>query len=139
MDKYKLIEKLQEMLNYEYTDVFIYNNEAELLENKIKNGAKLKSLYKNFALDELTHAEIISKKILDLKEKPIWEYKNFLVSKSVRESLKFHIEREIKAIRSYQELIENITDREFKIKLKGIKNDEEEHLKQITDFLNNLR
>ncbi len=139
MHEKRLIETLQQILETEYTDVFIYYNESLLFEKKIKYGEKLAQIYKEFSLDELRHADIISQKILSLNGKPVWEYKNFFVSKSIRESLKFHIAREIKAYQTYTNLIENILDRDFKIVLKGIRQNEKEHIEKISYFLKRLK
>ncbi|MFN3551028.1 MAG: ferritin-like domain-containing protein [Endomicrobiia bacterium] len=138
MDKKTLIEKLQEILEFEYTDIFIYNNEANLFKEKIKGGEKLAEIYKDFALEELTHADNISKQISSLGRKPLWEYKNIFVSNSIRESLKLHLEREIKAYKAYTELIKQIEDREFKILLKGIRDNEKQHIEQISKFLKKI-
>ncbi len=139
MNKEELLKILQELLEFEYTDIFVYNNEAELFRKKIKDGEKLSKLYKNFALDELTHADLISKKILELNRKPIWNYKNIFVSSSIRESLKIHLEKEIKIYQKYSNLIENIEDREFKTILKGIRDNEKEHITRISYFLKKLK
>lgn len=139
MDKTQLVKLLQEILEFEYTDIFLYNNEAELLLKRIKDSEKLYKLYKNFALDELAHADIISRKMLDLGGKPIWQYKMLEYSDSVRQSLKSHIERETKAIQLYSKLINEIEDRSFKVILKGIRQNEEEHLQKIVDFLQKLK
>lgn len=139
MIKQKLIENLQQILEIEYIDIFTYNNEAKLFKEKIKDGEKLAKIYKDFALDELTHADIISKYISSLGEKPIWEYKNIFVSKSIRESLKVHLAKEIKAYQTYTDLIKQIEDREFKLLLKGIRDNEKEHIETITEFLKKIR
>ncbi|MCS7228260.1 MAG: ferritin-like domain-containing protein [Endomicrobia bacterium] len=138
MDNNFVAEILQEILEVEYTDIFVYNTEAQLFEQKLKYGDQIAKLYKSFALDELTHADIISKKILEFEKKPIWVYKNFDVSKSVRESLKYHVNREVKSIQLYSKLLDIINDRSFKIQLKGIQQNEKEHLEQVTEFLRKL-
>lgn len=139
MDKKQLIEILQQILETEYTDVFIYYNEAGLFEKKIKEADKLVKTYKDFSLDELRHADIISQKILSLGGRPVWEYKNFFIPKSIKESLKLHLERETKSYQTYNNLIKNIDDRDFKITLKGIRENEKEHIEEITDFLKELK
>ncbi len=135
MDKNQLLEILQQILETEYTDIFIYYNEAGLFEKKIKEGERIAKIYKDFSLDELRHADIISQKILDLGGRPVWEYKSFFVPKSIRESLRLHLERETNSYNTYSNLIKNIDDRDFKIVLKGIRQNEKEHIEEITDFL----
>jgi rubrerythrin len=135
----KLLEILQELLEAEYTDIFVYNGEAELFRKKIKEGDRLAKLYKDLALEELSHADLISKKILELNEKPVWEYKNIFLSNSIRESLKIHLEREIAIYRKYSDLIEQIEDKEFKTILKGIRENEKEHITYISDFLRKVK
>ena len=139
MQKKQLIETLQKVLEFEYTDMFVYNAEAELFKKKIKDSANLVKMYKNFAMDELTHADIISQKILSFKDNPRWEYKIVKISNSVHETLKKHIEREIQAIRIYTDLLRSIEDRKFKVVIKGIISNEKEHLEHLNKFLKNLK
>lgn len=138
MDNTQLLSTLQEILEFEYTDIFIYNNEANLFKQKIKNSQNIVTLYKTFALDELSHADIISKKIIELDGAPIWQYKQINLTNSIRESIKHHIERELKAIQTYTNLIKIISDRTFKTQLKGILANEKEHLEELSKFLKNL-
>jgi bacterioferritin len=139
MLKEQLIETLQKILEFEYTDMFVYNSEAELFKKKIKNSENLVKMYKNFAIDELTHADIISQRILFLNGSPRWEYKIVSVSNSVHETLRYHIEREIQAIRIYTDLLNNTEDRKFKVVIKGIFSNEKEHLEHLTKIFNNLK
>jgi len=139
MLKEQLIEILQKILEFEYTDMFVYNSEAELFKKKIKNSENLVKMYKNFAIDELTHADIISQRIIFLNGSPRWEYKIVSVSNSVHETLRYHIEREIQAIRVYTDLLNNTEDRKFKVVIKGIISNEKEHLKHLTKIFNNLK
>jgi len=139
MQKEQIIEILQKVLEFEYTDMFVYNAEAELFKKKIRDSENLIKMYKNFAMDELTHADIISQKIISFKVNPRWEYKIVNISKSVHETLKKHIERELQAIKIYTDLLTNIEDRKFKIVIKGIISNEKEHLEHLTKFFNNLR
>lgn len=138
MNNTELLKKLQEVLEIEYTDIFTYNNESELFKLKLKDGEKIANVYKKFVLDELVHADIISQHISLLGGKPVWEYKNIFVSKSIRESLKVHLEREIKSYHSYTELINLVDDRKFKTELKGIRENEKEHIEKITKILKSL-
>ncbi len=133
-----LVKKLQEILEFEYTDIFTYNNEANLFKEKIKDREQLFQIYKNFALEELTHADIISKQISSLGEIPFWEYKNIFVSNSIRESLKLHLDREITVYKTYIDLIKQVEDRELKILLKGIRDNEKGHIEQISKFLKKI-
>jgi bacterioferritin len=139
MLKEQLIEILQKILEFEYTDMFVYNSEAEFFKKKIKNSENLVKMYKNFAIDELTHADIISQRIIFLNGFPRWEYKIVSVSNSVHETLRYHIEREIQAIRIYTDLLNNTEDRKFKVVIKGIISNEKEHLEHLTKIFNNLK
>ncbi len=139
MDNTQLLKTLQEILEFEYTDVFIYNNEANLFKNKIKNSKNLVTLYKEFALDELSHADIISRKIIELGSAPLWQYKQIELSDSIRDSLKRHLERELNAIQTYTKLINQLNDRSLKTQLKRILANEKEHLQEITEFLRKLK
>jgi|GEM_PF-1465053 len=138
MQKEQLIKILQKILEFEYTDMFVYNSEAELFKKKIKNSENLVKMYKNFAMDELTHADIISQKIVSLKGTPLWEYKIVTISNSVHETIRNHIEREVQSIRIYTDLLNKTEDRKFKVVIKGIISNEKEHLEHLTKFFNNL-
>jgi rubrerythrin len=138
MQKEQLIKILQKILEFEYTDMFVYNSEAELFKKKIKNSKNLVKMYKNFAMDELTHADIISQKIVSLKGTPLWEYKIVTISNSVHETIRNHIEREVQSIRIYTDLLNKTEDRKFKVVIKGIISNEKEHLEHLTKFFNSL-
>jgi rubrerythrin len=138
MQKEQLIKILQKILEFEYTDMFVYNSEAELFKKKIKNSENLVKMYKNFAMDELTHADIISQKIVSLKGTPLWEYKIVTISNSVHETIRNHIEREVQSIRIYTDLLNKTEDRKFKVVIKGIISNEKEHLEHLTKFFNSL-
>ena len=138
MQKEQLIKILQKILEFEYTDMFVYNSEAELFKKKIKDNENLVKMYKNFAMDELTHADIISQKIVSLKGTPLWEYKIVTISNSVHETIRNHIEREVQSIRIYTDLLNKTEDRKFKVVIKGIISNEKEHLEHLTKFFNSL-
>jgi bacterioferritin (cytochrome b1) len=95
--------------------MFVYNSEAEFFKKKIKNSENLVKMYKNFAIDELTHADIISQRIIFLNGFPRWEYKIVSVSNSVHETLRYHIEREIQAIRIYTDLLNKLKTENSKL------------------------
>lgn len=139
MQRKLLIERLNNLLIFEYTDVFIYNNEVNLFNQKLKESKKLVETYKSFALDELTHADLISKYLLELNVKPVWEYKDIPLSNSIRDSLKSHLEREIKVYQKYIQLTEELEDRKWKIILEGIAFSEKKHIRKILDILQNLK
>lgn len=139
MQRKLLVERLQELLTFEYTDVFIYHNEANLFKQKLKEPKRLPETYKNFALDELTHADLVSKYLVELKVKPTWEYKEVILSNSIRDSLKRHLEREIKVYQKYIELTEQIEDRSWKTTLRGIAFNEKTHIKKIIEFLKEFK
>ncbi|MEM4368228.1 MAG: ferritin-like domain-containing protein [Candidatus Anstonellales archaeon] len=139
MQKKILIERLQEMLTFEYTDVFIYNNEANLFKQKLREPKKIIETYKSFALDELTHADLISKYLSELNVKSVWEYKDIPIFNSIRDSLKNHLEREIKVYQKYIALTEELEDRRWKIIFEGIAFSEKQHIKKIIDIIQNLR
>jgi rubrerythrin len=138
MQKEQLIKILQKILEFEYIDMFVYNSEAELFKKKIKNSENLVKMYKNFAMDELTHADIISQKIVSLKGTPLWEYKIVTISNSVHETIRNHIEREVQSIRIYTDLLNKTEDRKFKVFIKGIISNEKEHFEHLTKFFNSL-
>ncbi|MGE5197935.1 MAG: ferritin-like domain-containing protein [Deltaproteobacteria bacterium] len=129
----KLIELLNEALAQEYSDVFLYPREARTIQDK-----KVADKFNQFGAEELRHADIISMKLLELGERPAWDYTLEQGGTSLKEMLEHHLEKEKKYILLYNKCVEATDDDNFKILLKGIRANEESHLKFIEDILKSL-
>lgn len=135
MDKTKLIELLNEALQNEYTDVFLYPRQADMLREKDK---KVSEMFERFGRMELRHADNLATQILTLGGKPDWDFKLIDAGSSIDKMLQRHLERESKCIQIYDKLIE-LTDREeqdqLKLILKGIRSEEETHAAAIKELI----
>jgi len=130
MDKDNLIKLLNEALQVEYSEVFLYPREAG--EIKDKNIART---FEQFGLMEVRHADMISIRILQLGGKPVWEFKLLGELSDLKEILKRHLNNEEAMIKVYENLIERIDDAEIKIILRGIRAEEEVHRDKIKELL----
>lgn len=131
--KNELIKLLNEALSLEYSDVFLYPREAKTIEDK-----KISGMFEEFGTTEIRHADIISMKLLELGEKPAWNFTLLKGGISIKEILEHHLGQEKRAVLLYNKCAEATDDDNFKIVLRGIKSDEETHLKFIEDALKNF-
>lgn len=130
MDKKKLIKLLNEALQIEYSEVFLYPREAKKLKDK-----NIAQIFEQFGLMEIRHADMLSIKIFELGGKPVWEFKLLVELTDLKEILKRHLNREEETINFYQNLIEQVDDAEIKIILRGIRAEEEIHRNKIRELL----
>lgn len=133
MEKSKLIKLLNEALQTEYTDVFSYPRQADKIKEK-----EVSEKFERFGRMEVRHADNIARQILTLGGKPNWEFTILDIKESIDEMLLDHLEREGKAIKLYQALIEfaeKEEEDELKLILKGIKSEEESHLTEIEELV----
>ncbi len=137
-DKEKFIKMLNYGLNYEYTDFFTYRKESAMMQKKIVSGEKLADEFIRFSNMELRHADILSNKIVELGFEPIWQMENIFYNDSLRETLLRHIEKENLAYKFYTELQKINTDLTFEIVIKGIQQDEKEHLNRLTNLFKKI-
>ncbi|OGS20533.1 MAG: hypothetical protein A2252_09750 [Elusimicrobia bacterium RIFOXYA2_FULL_39_19] len=128
----KMLELLIQAFNMEYEDIFYYLREASFYKTKIKGAEKIVSTFEEFGRMELRHADILAMKIIALGGKAKLTYKPIESIPNMKDVLKKHIESESKMYRIYAELIEICTDRDFKLVLKGIREDEKDHLEKVT-------
>lgn len=133
MDKNDLVKSLNEALQLEYTDIFLYPRQADIVKEK-----EISQMFEKFGRMELRHADNIAMQINALGGKPVWEFSMLDAKESLDEILDDHLENESKAIALYNELIE-AADREgedeLKLILKGIRAEEEHHFKKIKEIL----
>lgn len=128
--KKELTELLSDALLLEYSDVFLYSREAKTVEDK-----EISEKFDRFGLTEIRHADIVSMKLLELGEKPEWSFRLLKGSASFEEMVKYHLDKEKGMISVYSECIEATDDDNFKIVLRGIKAEEEIHLKFMEAIL----
>ncbi len=129
----KLIELLKDALWREYSDVFLYPREAKTIEDK-----DIAKKFEEFGAMEIRHADIISLKLLDLSEKPTWDFTMLKGGASLREILEDHLKKERDSVLVYDKCIEATDDDNFKIVLRGIRANEEYHAKYVEEALKKL-
>ncbi|MEK7448682.1 MAG: ferritin-like domain-containing protein [Planctomycetota bacterium] len=128
-----LIQLLNQALQNEYTDVFLYPREADALKEK-----ELSALFERFGRMELRHADNLAMQIMALGETPVWEFSVIDIPKTLDEILSGHIKREKEAIHLYEQLL-TLCNRDkqdqLKIILAGLKAEEEVHFQTIKAIL----
>jgi rubrerythrin len=133
------VKLLNEAFEKEYNDVFLYLKEAGLFRKKIVSGERLGGLFEGFSLTELRHADRIAAKIIELGGKAEWIFRPFESSDSIRDVLERHAVNELAAIRHIDELLILCTDPDFQLVLKGIREDEKEHLAKIVHLKKRIK
>ncbi|HOW28025.1 MAG TPA: ferritin-like domain-containing protein [Elusimicrobiota bacterium] len=139
ISKDRLVRRLQDLLAMEYEDVFLYMWEASLFKKRLGGGDSLHHRFSLLSSTEMRHADRLVGLLISLELKPIWDFKTPRRIPSVRESLNRHLEREFEAIRIYQELVEETGEwPHFQTVLKGILEDEKNHLKVVRHMIRGL-
>ena len=140
-EKEKFLKLLNEAFEAEYNDVFLYLREADRFRKKLVSGARLGEIFDKFSLMELRHSDRIAAKIIQSGGKPQWKLLPFEESESLRDILKRHAESEKNAIALYNEILPLCRERDadFKLIIRGIKEEEGEHLDKVLHILKHLR
>ncbi|MFH1368455.1 MAG: ferritin-like domain-containing protein [Elusimicrobiota bacterium] len=136
--KEKLLSLLYSAFEKEYNDTFLYLREAELFRSKIAGGDRLGSVFSGFSAEELMHADRIASKIIELGGKAQWNFAPLETERSIHKVLEKHIENEAAAYMRYTEMLELCEDKNFLLILKGIRDEEKEHLEKAKHILKHL-
>ncbi len=133
MNKTKLIELLNKGLQMEYTDVFLYPREAQIIKEE-----EISETFEKYGRMEVRHADNLATQILALGGKPEWDFTILEAKESIDEMLLGHLEREKSGIEAYENLIE-LAEKEgedqLKLILKGIKSEEEGHFLRMSELI----
>ncbi len=130
MQTHEIIFNLNQALQFEYSDVFLYPREAKLIAEK---DAVAGSAFEEFGLMEVRHADLLARRILELGGKPVWDFLLLQDKQDLKDILNRHIEYETKGIDFYARLLEQVDD-ETKILLRGIRAEEQMHLDKIREL-----
>jgi len=133
MEKDKLIELLNEALQIEYTDVFLYPRQAERIKEK-----EISEKFERFGRMELRHADTIAIEIQKLGGQPNWDFAPIVLKESMDEILLDHLERERKAMQFFSKLIEDLNKEgqdQLKLILEGIRSEEGSHFGAINQLI----
>lgn len=129
METHEIIFNLNKALQLEYSDVFLYPREAQLIVGKDKVIA---SMFEEFGLMEVRHADLLARRILQLKGKPVWDFALLENKTNLKDILIHHVDYETRTIDFYAKLIEEV-DGETKILLRGIRAEEEIHRSKLKE------
>lgn len=120
------------MINEEYTDISLYTSEAELFAIKLVNGHHIAETFRTFAREESDHARALQA-IVGSEER---SHPRIISSgDSLRNCLHRHKEREATSVTFYKHLIKLETVPERKLLFKGILEQELEHLRAVSEYL----
>jgi len=128
MQAHEIVFNLNKALQYEYSDIFLYPREAKLIKDKV-----ISSLFEEFGVMEIRHADLLAKRILELGGKPVWDFFLLQDKTELKDILAWHIDRETGGVDLYGRLVEQVDD-ETKILLRGIKAEEQMHLDKIREL-----
>jgi bacterioferritin (cytochrome b1) len=128
MQVHEVIFNLNKALQLEYSDVFLYPREAGLMKE-----SPLADIFEQFGLMEIRHADLIARRIIQLKGKPVWDFSLLEEKNDLKSIIQRHIDYEERAISLYAKLIPEV-DEETRILLRGIKAEEEGHLVKLKEL-----
>lgn len=131
MQEHEIVFNLNKALETEYGEIFLYARQARISEEKNKG---LSLLFEKLGLMEVRHADLLSRRIIELGSQPVWNYTLRPEDADIKKIVTQHIEAEAKAIDFYGKLLEQV-DPETKILLRGIRAEEEDHLAQLKKYL----
>lgn len=122
----------------ELTDSRLYEHEARLFRRKVVDGDRVAAIFERFATEERLHHEIL-RGMATIDELGAAATSKPPFSDSLRESLRTHVERELRSIHALEELLKDREDPRQRITIKGIRADEKEHLETALRYLKALQ
>lgn len=122
------------MANEEATDIFLYEKESELFKEKIINGSKIAEKFRLFSQEEKSHLSLLKELNPDIKPEP----RIIETGKSLRKTLRVHIERETESIKFYNNLLKFPLTSNQILLVKGIIYQEQNHLDTMTKYLQGI-
>jgi bacterioferritin len=128
-----LIKLLNEALQMEYVDIFLYPREASEAKS-----SEIAERFEHFGRMEVRHADSLAMQIINLGGVPKWDFLPIQSKKSLDEILLDHIDRERKAVHLYTNIIDVASENsemQIELVLRGIKADEELHLNFVKELL----
>lgn len=129
-----IVGLLNEALQTEYGELFLYPREASLIQDK-----EIAQTFEKFGRMEVRHADTLAMEIFKLGGKPKLDIKLLESGSNLSEMLKMHLENEQKMVQLYKRCIDAVEDEQLKLVLMGIKADEEYHEKTIADFIKKIK
>ncbi len=133
MEKAGLIQSLNEALQKEYFDIFLYPREADIVKDK-----EVREKFEKFGRMELRHADNVAMQIFVLGGKPRWDFVLLETNRSIPGMLQDHLQSETASVQLYDKLIglaDEQGEDQLKLILEGIRSEEEFHLGVIKALL----
>lgn len=118
----------------EIADSRLYEHEARLFRRKTVDGDSIAEVFLRFAEEEKVHYEIL-RGLATIDELGKTVPGPLPLSKSLRECLRNHVERELDSIRACEDLLKKLADPKARLLVKGIRADEDEHLRAALKYL----
>jgi len=136
MDRDKIVEFLNQDLSGEIEAILVYMRNATIaLGEACKAGHDMEGI----AFDEMRHAEWLADLIVELGGKPAMTHRELdFGGDSARDFVRRVVELEKAAIAMYKEHIATIDDEKVKEKLQHILREEEWHLAEFEELLEEL-
>jgi len=129
----ELQEILNEAVRAEYRTLFMLPRHLALIDDE-----EVRTLLKKIQKAELSHAETTLQILYDMGAEPQVKLGNPPIHKDLRKILQAHAEGERRAIRIYKRAEEKCQDPAIKEKLKSLRQDEEQHLRTLTNALDRM-
>lgn len=130
MQVHEIIFNLNKALQLEYSDVFLYPREAKIIKDSI-----VRSVFEEFGLMEIRHADMLAQRITALGGRPVWDFAPLQNKTELKDILNRHLDYETRSIDLYGKLLDEV-DAETRIILGGIRAEEEIHLSKLKEILN---
>jgi len=136
LDREKIVELLNQDLSGEIEAILVYMRNATVaLREACEAGHELEEI----AFDEMRHAEWLSDLIVELGGRPTMTHRELdFGGDSPRDFVRRVIELEKEAIAMYREHISAIDDQKVREKLQHILREEEWHLEEFEELLEEL-
>jgi rubrerythrin len=131
------MNEIQEAIMMELADSELYEREAALFRSKLIDGERIGRIFKRFAAEERVHLEAL-RTVATSRDLSIGSPGKSPVSSSLRETLRQHADRELKAIRIYESLLKGPLAPMEALLVKGILADEKEHLQALLHYLKGI-
>ncbi len=136
MEKEKVVELLNQDLSGEIEAILVYMRNAVVAGDAACRAARG---LEEIALDEMRHAEWLSELIVELGGKPSMSHRELdFGGKEPRDFVRRVVELEKEAIAMYREHISAIDLPEVKAKLEHILREEEWHLEEFEEMLEDM-
>ncbi|MBI5209860.1 MAG: ferritin-like domain-containing protein [Elusimicrobia bacterium] len=121
----------------EIADAELYKREAELFRREKVAGEAVAPVLAGFAAEERSHMEVLLG-MLSMEDMAKTKREPPPRSRTLRDALRAHLERELRSIRLYEAILRSPLKPRDRLVLKGILAEDREHLDKVVDLLKHL-